>query len=365
MDFFRRKVNLWHALCLYLGMKTDSLQFNAPRFVLDPRSTQEMQARLKTDPEGATAQAAKQFEGLMLQMMLKSMREASPQEGLFNSDQTRFFTSILDQQLAQDLSTKGFLGFAKQIEEQMRRNMPPGMDALSAMGGAEENTATDSADFPSLHNLPLDLMQQTLLKRQAANLAGSEGAARNFGTQTNRAAASVSADALNRAYAPAQADGTSSPSANFVSRVWPHAVEAANSIGVPPQFLVAHAALESGWGKSEIRLADGSPSYNLFGIKAGKSWSGASVDVQTTEYVDGQAQSTREKFRAYGSYAESFKDYADLLRNNARFSNVLGQQEGGEFARSLQKSGYASDPLYADKLDRIINGATLKQALIG
>jgi flagellar protein FlgJ len=128
---------------------------------------------------------------------------------------------------------------------------------------------------------------------------------------------------------------------------------------------VAHSALESGWGKSEIRKADGSPTYNLFGVKAGRSWQGPTVEVQTTEYVDGVAQSLREKFRVYGSYAESFRDYASLLRNNARFSGVLGQQDGTQFARSLQQSGYATDPMYADKLGRIINGPTLRQALVG
>ena len=145
----------------------------------------------------------------------------------------------------------------------------------------------------------------------------------------------------------------------------PHAVEAANTIGVPPQFLVAHSALESAWGKSEIHTTDGAPSCNLFGVKAGRTWQGPSVEVQTTEYVDGVAQVSRERFRVYGSYDEAFSDYASRLRNTSRFSGVLGQQDGAQFARSLQQSGYATDPMYADKLSRIINGTTLRQALSG
>ena len=89
------------------------------------------------------------------------------------------------------------------------------------------------------------------------------------------------------------------------------------------------------------------------------------MEVQTTEYVDGVAQSSREKFRVYGSYAESFRDYTNLLLNNPRYSEVLGQKDGAQFSRSLQQSGYATDPMYADKLSRIINGATLRQALAG
>jgi flagellar protein FlgJ len=165
--------------------------------------------------------------------------------------------------------------------------------------------------------------------------------------------------------APAVSVDVPASSKEFVNRVWPHAVEASRSTGVPPQFLVAHSALESGWGRSEIRRADGSPSYNLFGIKAGKSWSGATADATTTEYVNGQPQQSVERFRAYGSYEEAFRDYANLLRNNARFSAVIGSQDGTEFAKRLQQAGYATDPMYADKLSRIINGPALRQALIG
>ncbi|MBN8492654.1 MAG: glucosaminidase domain-containing protein [Burkholderiales bacterium] len=111
--------------------------------------------------------------------------------------------------------------------------------------------------------------------------------------------------------------------------------------------------------------ADGSPSYNLFGIKAGKSWNGATAEATTTEYVNGQPQQSVERFRAYGSYEEAFRDYANLLRNNSRFSAVIGSQDGTEFAKRLQQAGYATDPMYADKLSRIINGPALRQALIG
>jgi flagellar protein FlgJ len=128
---------------------------------------------------------------------------------------------------------------------------------------------------------------------------------------------------------------------------------------------VAHSALESGWGRSEPRRADGGNSFNLFGIKAGKNWNGPTVDAVTTEYVDGQAQRVTEKFRAYGSYAEAFQDYAALLRNSPRFGAVIGSQDGTEFARRLQQAGYATDPAYAEKLARIIAGPTLRQALIG
>ena len=306
---------------------------NAPRFVLDTRTTADLRQTLKEDPQAGLRQAARQFEGLLLQTMLKSMRDATPQDGLLDNDQTRFFTAILDQQLAQNLAAKDALGFAKLIEQQLGRSMTPqDGDALNAALGQ---------------------FQQALSEQRAASSAAAfAGGAGRIGGNGGNGAGGGSADGADSGR-------------EYVNRVLPYAVEAAKTLGVPPHFLVAHSALESGWGKSEIRRADGAPSYNVFGIKAGGGWQGPTVEVQTTEYVDGVARSTREKFRVYGSYGEAFQDYARVLRGNSRFSGVLGQQDGMQFARSLQQSGYATDPDYADKLGRIIGGATLRQALVG
>lgn len=312
-------------------MKADDL--NSQRFVLDLKSAGELRAKLKQDPQAGLKQAAQQFEGMLLQMMLKSMRDATPQDGLLDSDQSRFYTSVMDQQLAQNLSSKGVLGFARLIEQQLGRGVAAGA----------------SADPVSLEQI-----QQVLQAQRAASFAGPE---RIRSALAEAAAAPAQLASANTS--------TSTTSRDFVNRLWPQAVAASNTTGVPVRFLVAQAALESGWGKNEIRAADGSPSYNLFGVKAGRSWQGPTVEVQTTEYVNGVAQTAYEKFRVYGSYAESFSDYASLLRNNPRFAGVLGQQDGTQFARSLQQSGYATDPLYADKLSRIINGPTLRQALVG
>ena len=311
-------------------MKAEDL--NPSRFVLDTRTASDLRLKLKQDPQAGLKQAAQQFEGMLLQMMLKSMRDATPQDGLLNNDQTRFYTAILDQQLAQNLSAKGALGFAKLIEQQLGQNQ--------ASGGGDATSAS------------LGPLQQLRAERRTASSAATLAG----GAERIRSIPGASGESSS---------GISETGREFVNRVWPHAVEAAKNLGVPPHFLVAHSALESGWGKSEIRAPDGSPTYNVFGIKAGRSWQGASVEVQTTEYVDGVAQTAREKFRVYGSYGEAFQDYANLLRSSPRFSSVLGQQDGMQFARSLQQSGYATDPLYADKLGRIIGGATLRQALVG
>ena len=306
-------------------MKSGDL--NPNRFVLDLQASAQLRSRLKDDPQASLKAAAQEFESMMLQMLLKSMRDATPQDGLMHSDQTRFYTSILDQQIAQNLSGKGSLGFAKLIERQLGQ--------------------ATASPLPLDSTNSLEALQQSLLHYQSLRMQGAERI---------RSTTTVNGPTAN-----------AEPGSNqeFVNRIWPHAVEAASSIGVPPHFLVAHAALESGWGKSEIRTANGQPSHNLFGVKAGKSWSGASVEIQTTEYINGEAQSVRDKFRVYGSYAEAFRDYATLLKNSSRFSAVQGLQDGAQFARTLQQGGYATDPAYADKLGRIISGPTLRQALNG
>ena len=317
------------------------VQTTPNRAAFDVRASQDLRSQFQKNPQEGIKAAAQQFETLFLQMVMKSMRDATPQDGLMNSDQSRFYTGLLDQQVAQDMATSGKgVGFAKLIEQQLSRSMGSTLTAadLSAPANAAASplplSVSDGRHLQYkqvLGNLP------TSAAYQAATVAGANGASADAPTSSNE----------------------------FVNRVWPNAVEASRSTGIPPQFLVAHAALESGWGKSEIRRADGSTSFNLFGIKAGKSWNGATVEAKTTEYVDGQPQQSIERFRAYGSYEESFRDYASLLRNNPRYGNVIGSQDGTEFARRVQQAGYATDPMYADKLSRIINGPTLRQALIG
>jgi flagellar protein FlgJ len=161
---------------------------------------------------------------------------------------------------------------------------------------------------------------------------------------------------------PASSDGQAQ---SFIHGVWPHATAASRQTGIPPHFLVAHAALESGWGRAEPRFVDGRASHNLFGIKAGRNWQGAVVAAPTTEYVNGVAEQRVERFRAYGSYAEAFQDYAQLMAKSPRYAEVVASRDAGSFARGLQRAGYATDPLYASKLERIIGGPTLRTALTG
>jgi flagellar protein FlgJ len=149
---------------------------------------------------------------------------------------------------------------------------------------------------------------------------------------------------------------------NFVERMAPYARVAAEQTGVPARFVLGQAALESGWGTREVRGADGRNSFNLFGIKAGRNWKGPVVEASTTEYANGIPRRSLERFRAYGSYAEAFADYAEFLKSNPRYAGVLaGAGDAGAFASGLQRAGYATDPRYAEKLSQVINSASLRK----
>ncbi len=285
-------------------------------FAADSHGVDALRFQARKNPEQAARGAAQQFEALFLQTLLKTMRDAAPQDGLMDSEQTRMYTSMLDQQLAQNLSAKG-IGLADVMLRQLLRNQAA---AVGAGAGAVP--------------LPVD-----------GNSPRVEAAA---GPKQNAGGAN--------AVLP-QAGG------DFILRMKQHALEASVATGVPARFLLGHAALESGWGKHEIRNSDGSQSFNLFGIKAGRNWRGSTADVVTTEYVDGVPHKTLQKFRAYGSYAEGFHDYARVLRENPRYVLVLKQNDGAGFAQGLQRAGYATDPNYADKLTRVLNGARLRQTL--
>lgn len=341
------------------------------RLAVDVQAAQDLRVKMRQDPQAGLKEASRQFESMMLSMLMKSMREAAPQDGPFNSDASRFYTSMLDQQMAQNLAGQnGGLGLAKMIEQQLSRqsvgrtaqatplvdlgatSTRPLVNMMGTAAAASEASAA-SGVAGGVGNPELQEWATSLLRQRAARLASRA-------PQAEPAAAAASAAA-----APAPVTSTGNSSRDFVQRLMPHAVAASQQTGVPAQFMVAQAALESGWGKSEVRSPDGSPTYNLFGVKAGKSWQGATVSVPTTEYINGVRETRVEKFRAYGSYAEAFADYSSLITKNPRFASVVGQQDGTTFARSLQQAGYATDPRYADKLASIINGPTLRQALIG
>ena len=291
-------------------------------------------------------QAARELETQFASMLIKSMRTASPGDP-FGGNTT--YREMYDQQLARELSKGRGLGLAPMIVRQLERSTTP----------AKTPAAADKPTF-----LPLNAPTSG-----AFPLAPSSGSGALSLTPTSSGVSMPALQAPLATTAPTAAPtcdantplDCSSPEA-FVRSIWPHAQKTAAELGVPAKALVAQAALETGWGRRLVHKA-GEISHNLFGIKAGSRWSGARMSANTHEYTNGVRHSERADFRAYGSAADSFADYARLLGND-RYAGARGTgNDTHRFASALQKAGYATDPSYAAKITAIANGATINRAL--
>ncbi|MFC5461656.1 flagellar assembly peptidoglycan hydrolase FlgJ [Massilia niabensis] len=297
-------------------------------FALDTQGLGDLKRSAKAGSSDATRGAATQFEALFINQMMKSMREATPQEGPMDNQQTKMFTSMLDQQLSQNMAKRG-MGLADVLVRQLSAQTDAKALAIGADGAAGTNGPASMLDIPALPG-KFGALQ---------GVKGLEGA-----VQTNGVSAS------GRTQAPHVRA--------FQEKLGGHAAAAEAVTGVPAKFMLGQAALETGWGKRMIRNADGSNANNLFGIKAGPGWKGKVATAVTTEYVNGHARQKVEKFRAYDTPADSFKDYARMLANNPRYEKVLNHAgDASAFAQGLQRAGYATDPNYATKLAGIIKNS--------
>lgn len=276
------------------------------KLAIDANSLNDLRRATGQNTPESIKSAAKQFEALFVGMMLKSMRNATPQDGPMDTQQTKTFTAMLDQQLSQKIADRG-LGLAKMLEKQMLANFAP------TSAPQERNTAlTPQVSSITQHAQEIQSSSPGMSKSQAQVTA-------------------------------------------FHSKLTDYAQQASEATGIPAKFMLGQAALETGWGKHEIKGPDGQPSHNLFGIKADSSWKGKVTSAVTTEYCNGVPTQKVEKFRCYENYADAFKDYASFLQGNSRYKNVLANaKDAYGFAQGLQKAGYATDPHYANKILNVI-----------
>ena len=281
----------------------------------DVQSLQQLKRDATQNDPTAAKEAARQFESLFMREMIKSMREATMKSGLLEGAQGDLGTELLDQQLSVSMS-----GLPGGLSEAISRQLS------LQMGGAPA---------------PVVSAPSTL------SLART--------SQVTAAARTSAAD-------PASAAAANGPAPkgrdDFVQFHETAAERVAKESGIPAAYMLGQAGHETGWGKSEIRHSDGSNSFNLFGIKAGKGWTGKVAEITTTEYIDGKAQKVSAKFRAYDSYEDSFRDYAKLINQSPRYEQARAQTGSAEaYASALQKAGYATDPAYARKLSGAIQSA--------
>jgi peptidoglycan hydrolase FlgJ len=339
-----------------------------PGFALDVQGLEGLRRAARNSPEEGLKQVSRQFEALFMGMLLKSMRDANPSSGLLESQGGKVYQSLLDQQLAQNLSGRG-LKLAEAMFAQLRRTLAPS-DAVAP--GAPEKVPGAAA------LAPVSAGATATAARASPAAPGSEPVAARgvpaapsastvLPIRTPRAVAVALPDLAAPSLADAAGAGTARESAptgvvsavqatvdGFVSRLGKAAEAAGAATGVPAALILAQAALESGWGRREIKTEDGTQSFNLFGIKADRAWRGPVAQATTTEYVEGVPQRVLGKFRAYASYQEAFADYARFLTANPRYAGVLSAGDPAQAAHGLQKAGYATDPQYGAKLVRIL-----------
>ena len=324
----------------------------------DLNAMAQMKSGSKADTPENMERVARQFESLFLNVMMKSMREANQafaEGNPLNTPQTRFYQDMYDSQMAVHLSERQGMGLA----DVMLRQLSPtsaGPKPAAAVSAAGDGPADHSALLArrrlaiSMGRGEVSLGQQPTAADEPASsrpvTAAAEPAANWQPVRGIRAA--------ERAAAAQPAPTRFDSPAEFAAAMLPMAEKAAARLGVDPHYLVAQAALETGWGKSIIRNGDGTSSYNLFGIKSHGQWQGESASVMTSEYRDGVRQQERASFRSYDSFEQSFDDYVDFLHRNGRYAQALKRTESGDvFFRELQAAGYATDPRYASKVSQI------------
>ncbi len=293
-----------------------------------------LRAEARQDSEEARRAVAAQFEALYVQMMLKSMRDSVAKSDLFSGSKQSFYSGMYDQQLALHIAEDKGIGLADMIYRQLgasasdeKTEHKPSLihrRELPAVHYPDRVAAEPDTKLPEKDVIPVDTARNATVKQEQ----------------------------------------TWETPEQFVQRILPAVESAGKKLGVDSGAILAIAVLETGWGEHMIRHADGSNSYNLFGIKAGPGWQGAHVVSSTLEF-DGNALTRRqEPFRAYSSVEESVNDFTVFLQTNPRYSDALEAGINSErFFQRLHKAGYATDPQYAEKLGSVMNSVTMKAVL--
>jgi peptidoglycan hydrolase FlgJ len=260
----------------------------------------------KNESPEALEEVANQFEAFFLKLMLKQMRDANLGEGIFDSDQSRMYQDMMDQQLALNLSGERSIGIADSIIRQLQNRVVKSNEQSGELKPLPERTH----------------FNRTMLK--------------------------LSPDIKVK-------DNNFETPEDFIKEMRPYAEAAADKLGIPANVLLAQSALETGWGNKVIQHNNGQSSHNLFGIKADERWNGQKVNVSSLEYRDGIAKQEFSNFRVYDSYQQSFEDYVDFIKSNDRYRNALqSNNDGKAYVKALQDAGYATDPQYASKVISIV-----------
>lgn len=266
----------------------------------------------KEDQAAALKSVAKQFESMFTQMMLKSMRSANDvfaKDNPLNSPEMKFRQQMFDDQLGVSLSQGRGMGLADVLYRQ-----------LSQQYLSQQPIQTNAQGFREVTKNPYS--EKSVIPQRIQD-----------------------AKALNNI------QGAN----DFIQLMTPHAKKAAENLNTDYRYLLAQTALETGWGQHAIKDQQGNHSFNLFNIKADSRWQGRSVTVPTLEYTNGVATKQTAAFRRYTSIENSFEDYQQFLQQ-PRYQQALDQSQNGmNFINALHQAGYATDPQYSQKIQRIVD----------
>jgi flagellar protein FlgJ len=306
---------------------------NDTRMYTDIQGLQKLKTDYASNAEGVKQEIAEQFQSMLMQMMMKSMRDANKtfDSGLFSTDQMDFYQDMFDKQLSLAMSS-GHNDFIETIKRSIDGAPIPTVSLAEQQEAMQRQAqiANQSQMMPHIHKTIVD--EQADKKPALAQTTAKE-------------------------------HPFSSPK-EFVQNIWPMAKKAASLIGVDPKLLVAQAALETNWGKNIISHDNQQSSHNLFNIKATADWTAPRVRKDTLEQKDGILVKQSAEFRSYATLLDSFKDYISFLKTNDRYADALKSTANPEaFAQGLQKAGYATDKNYADKILKIFSSDTLKQVV--
>jgi flagellar protein FlgJ len=340
------------------------LTTDTPSVYTDFNSLSKLKLEAHNQSADAIEKVAKQFESVFINMMLKSMRQANLSEGLLDSQQSEYYRDMYDQQIAMELSSmpgkpgKSGIGIAEFIVRQLtpKQQQDDTEDAETAfeLHHPEEFVG---GSLPKRHNYnarsaygkPMDASGLSNLEKTLSGLASRQ---QKFNEQWQ----SLDDEWDSQKLVQGQ---QSSSKMDFITQLLPHAKSAARELGVDVNLLLSQAALETGWGQAVIKNNKGESSFNLFNIKADRSWAGKQTKALTLEFVDGVAKKEIAGFRSYHSYKESFDDYVNLLKSNPRYSEVLKKAANpAKYMHELQQAGYATDPRYAEKVMNIYSNQT-------
>ncbi|MBB1318183.1 flagellar assembly peptidoglycan hydrolase FlgJ [Shewanella sp. SR43-4] len=349
---------------------------------LDLGGLDSLRVQAQKDEKGALKEAAKQFEGIFIQMLMKSMRDANAafkSDNPMNSETTAFFEQMRDQQMSVDLSNKGMLGLAEMMVQQLDPENSP-ITPASVLRGNSDYKVNPSMFVAPATELDKDTLDAIAPKDQIAASHSVIDHAQSMQPMSAKLSRVLSGDQLDSVLRGEQLTsqalqmGKSLPPVDtpmakskgiavsqftspehFISVLYPHAEKAAKSLGTSAEVLIAQSALETGWGQKVVRRNDGTMSNNLFNIKADKRWQGDKTSVNTLEFEKGIAVQQKADFRMYDNLEQSFNDFVSFISQGDRYQDARKvAAEPTQFIKALQKAGYATDPQYANKVINVM-----------